>query len=49
VRQTWHDLTAMGSDEISAFHTCTTLYLIYHPTASLQEARRLVAEWLDRS
>jgi hypothetical protein len=45
----WHDLRALGSDEISTFHTCTSLYLIYHPNASLHEARRLVAEWLDRS
>jgi len=45
----WHDLRALDIDEISTFHTCAALYRIYHPHASLHEARRLVAEWLDRS
>jgi len=30
-----------------AFQACTTLYRIHHPEASLNEARRLVAEWID--
>jgi hypothetical protein len=47
--QAWRDLHTLGSDEITAFRACTTLYLIHHPNASLREARRLVAEWLDRS
>jgi len=32
---------------MSAFQACTTLYRIHHPEASLNEARRLVAEWID--
>jgi hypothetical protein len=32
---------------MSAFIACTTLYRIHHPEASLGEARRLVAEWVD--
>ena len=28
-------------------HHGTTLYRIHHPEASLGEARRLVAEWVD--
>jgi len=30
-----------------SFQACTTLYRIHHPEASLNEARRLVAEWID--
>jgi len=32
---------------MQAFHACTTLYRIHHPEASIDEARRLVAEWID--
>jgi hypothetical protein len=32
---------------MAAFNACTTLYRIHHPEASLNEARRLVAEWVD--
>jgi hypothetical protein len=32
---------------MTAFQACTTLYRIHHPEASLNEARRLVAEWID--
>ena len=48
VRRAWRDLRGLGTNEISAFHACTTLYLIRHPAASLHEARDLVAEWLDQ-
>jgi hypothetical protein len=43
----YRDLRAHGSDDINAFRACTTLYRIHHPEASLNEARRLVAEWID--
>ena len=43
----YRDLRAHGSDDINAFRACTTLYRIHHPEASLSEARRLVAEWID--
>ena len=48
VRRAWRDLCRLGTDEITAFHACTTLYLIRHPAASLHEARGLIAEWLDQ-
>jgi hypothetical protein len=41
------ELRQHGTDDISAFDACTTLYCIHHPEASLGEARRLVAEWVD--
>lgn len=41
------DLRAHGTADLSAFRACTTLYRIHHPEASLSEARRLVAEWID--
>ncbi len=41
------ELRAIGSDDMAAFGACTTLYRIHHPEASLNEARRLVAEWID--
>jgi hypothetical protein len=43
----YRDLRAHGSDDLSAFGACTTLYRIHHPEASVSEARRLVAEWID--
>ena len=43
----YRDLRAHGSTDVSAFQACTTLYRIHHPEASLNEARRLVAEWID--
>ena len=43
----YRDLRAHGSDDMPAFQACTTLYRIHHPEASLNEARRLVAEWID--
>jgi hypothetical protein len=47
VRRAWHDLSRLGTDEVEAFYTCTTLYRLRHPDASLRAARDLVAEWLD--
>ncbi|HEY7577318.1 MAG TPA: hypothetical protein VH855_06950 [Acetobacteraceae bacterium] len=43
----YRDLRQLGSDDMAAFLVCTTLYRIHHPEASLNEARRLVAEWID--
>jgi streptomycin 6-kinase len=43
----YRDLRQCGSDDMAAFLACTTLYRIHHPEASLNEARRLVAEWID--
>ena len=41
------ELRGHGSDDMAAFVACTTLYRIHHPEASMNEARRLVAEWID--
>jgi len=43
----YHELRQVGADDLSAFQTCTTLYRIHHPEASINEARLLVAEWID--
>ena len=43
----YNELRHIGSDDLSAFKACTTLYRIHHPEASINEARRLVAEWID--
>jgi len=43
----YSELRQCGTDDMSAFVACTTLYRIHHPEASLGEARRLVAEWVD--
>ena len=43
----YRDLRHLGSDDMVAFQACTALYRIHHPEASLNEARRLVAEWID--
>jgi streptomycin 6-kinase len=43
----YRDLRQLGSDDMAAFRACTILYRIHHPEASLNEARRLVAEWID--
>jgi hypothetical protein len=43
----YRDLRAHGQADLSSFQACTTLYRIHHPEASLNEARRLVAEWID--
>ena len=47
VRTAWRDLRALGNGDLETFRACTTLYRIHHPEASLDEARGLVAEWLD--
>ena len=44
----YSELREHGSDDMSAFVACTALYRIHHPEASLNEARRLVAEWVDQ-
>ncbi|OIQ73945.1 hypothetical protein GALL_444140 [mine drainage metagenome] len=41
------ELRQVGTDDMSAFQACTALYRIHHPEASMNEARRLVAEWID--
>jgi hypothetical protein len=43
----YRELRETGNDDFSAFRACTTLYRVHHPEASVQEARRLVAEWID--
>ncbi len=43
----YRELRQIGSDDMSAFQACTALYRIHHPEASISEARRLVAEWID--
>ena len=39
----YRELRVHGNADLA----CTTLYRIHHPEASLNEARRLVAEWID--
>ena len=43
----YRELREGGSGDLDAFTACTTLYRIHHPEASITEARRLVAEWID--
>jgi hypothetical protein len=43
----YRELRVTGADDLLAFRACTTLYRVHHPEASVQEARRLVAEWID--
>jgi streptomycin 6-kinase len=43
----YRELREAGNPDLAAFAACTTLYRIHHPEASLEEARRLVAEWVD--
>jgi hypothetical protein len=43
----YRELRQLGSDDVSAFQACTSLYRIHHPEASLNEARLLVAEWVE--
>lgn len=43
----YRELRQVGADDFGAFKACTTLYRIHHPEASVSEARRLVAEWID--
>jgi hypothetical protein len=43
----YRELRDSGSSDLGAFAACTTLYRIHHPEASVEEARRLVAEWVD--
>lgn len=43
----YRELRDCGTEDPQAFRACTTLYRIHHPEASLNEARRLVAEWID--
>jgi hypothetical protein len=43
----YRELREGGSSDLACFTACTTLYRIHHPEASMTEARRLVAEWID--
>ena len=43
----YRELRSIGTADLDAFRACTTLYRIHHPEASINEARRLVAEWVD--
>jgi hypothetical protein len=49
IRRAWRDLRDLGADQISAFRTCSMVYLIRHPDASLHEARDQTAACLDQS
>lgn len=43
----YRELRDVGQNDMAAFQACTTLYRVHHPEASVSEARRLVAEWVD--
>ncbi len=43
----YRELRTIGTADMDAFRACTTLYRIHHPESSVNEARRLVAEWID--
>lgn len=43
----YRELRETGSDDLSAFRACAALYRIHHPESSVNEARRLVSEWID--
>lgn len=43
----YRELRQAGTDDLAAFRACAVLYRIHHPEASVAEARRLVAEWID--
>ena len=43
----YRELREVGANDFSAFSACTSLYSIHHPESSVDEARRLVAEWVD--
>ena len=43
----YRELREQGSADFSAFGACTALYRIHHPESSVNEARRLVSEWID--
>jgi streptomycin 6-kinase len=43
----YRELRLIGSDDMAAFQACTALYRIHHPESSVNEARLLVAEWID--
>lgn len=43
----YRELRETGNADFAAFTACTTLYRIHHPESSVNEARRLVSEWID--
>ncbi len=43
----YRELRAIGNGDLESFQACTTLYRIHHPESSMNEARRLVSEWVD--
>ena len=43
----YRELREAGTGDFPAFCACTALYRIHHPESSANEARRLVAEWID--
>ncbi len=43
----YRELRELGRGDLDSFKACTALYRIHHPEASVNEARRLVAEWID--
>ncbi|MBW6398716.1 hypothetical protein KPL78_12705 [Roseomonas sp. HJA6] len=43
----YRELREQGNGDMPAFRACTALYRIHHPESSVNEAQRLVAEWID--
>jgi hypothetical protein len=43
----YRELRRNGTGDLAAFRSCISLYRIHHPESSVNEARRLVAEWID--
>lgn len=43
----YQELKSAGIKELQIFESCVQLYRIYHPESSVNEARLLVAKWID--
>ena len=43
----FRELRGVGAADFEALEACATLYRIHHPEASVSEAHRLVAAWVD--
>lgn len=44
---TYLELLELGTSELYAFQTCVTLYRIYCPATSKNDAQSAVARWVD--
>jgi hypothetical protein len=42
------ELCKLGTSDVYAVQACITLYRIHYPRISTDDARRFVAEWIDR-